>query len=112
MAGELVAVRQDHQGQWYAICEVDGNRVLALANTEASEHVGEPVTLVYSRVDADGALREVRLAPATGGDDRPRPRRIISSSPQRTAVVITPAIRPPTWITISVSVSPASRRSN
>jgi len=67
VVGEFVAVRQDHQGQWYAICEVDRRRVVARANFEAGERVGEPVTLVYSRVDADGALREVRLASATRG---------------------------------------------
>jgi DNA ligase 1 len=75
IAGRLVAVRQDHQGQRYAICEVDGGRVVARASTDASEQVGESVTLVYSRVDADGALREVRLVPATGGEDRSRPHR-------------------------------------
>jgi ATP-dependent DNA ligase len=68
VAGELVGVRQDHQGHWYAICEVDDRRVVARAGAEASEQVGETVTLVYSRVDANGALREVRLAPATEGD--------------------------------------------
>jgi DNA ligase 1 len=69
VAGELVAVRQDHKGQRYAICKVDGGRVVARANIEASEQVGEPVNIVYSRVDADGALREARLAPDTGGDE-------------------------------------------
>jgi ATP-dependent DNA ligase len=81
VAGELVAVRQDHKGQCYAICEVDGGRVVALASTEASEQVGEPVTLVYSRVDADGTLREVRLPPATGSEDRSSPRSAAGAHP-------------------------------
>jgi hypothetical protein len=36
----------------------------ALASVSANERIGKRVELVYSRVDADGALREVRLAPA------------------------------------------------
>jgi hypothetical protein len=36
--------------------------VLAPAAASSIDHVGELVSLVYSRVDADGGLREVRLA--------------------------------------------------
>jgi hypothetical protein len=35
-----------------------------VASASASERIGEAVELVYSRVDSEGALREVRLAPA------------------------------------------------
>lgn len=59
----LLSVRQARDGQWQAICEVDGRRVSALANARSVAMVGAPVALVYSRVDADGGLREARLAP-------------------------------------------------
>ena len=62
--GVLEAVRVAHDGQVYAVCEVDGRRVAAVASASAGERIGEGVELVYSRVDAEGALREVRLAPA------------------------------------------------
>jgi hypothetical protein len=62
--GTLEAVRVARDGQVYAICDVDGRHVAAVASPSASERIGEAVELVYSRVDAEGALREVRLAPA------------------------------------------------
>jgi hypothetical protein len=61
--GIVEAVRVAQDGQVYAICDVDGRRVAAVASPSASERIGEAVELVYSRVDAEGALREVRLAP-------------------------------------------------
>jgi ATP-dependent DNA ligase len=64
--GVLLAARQDRDGHWYSVCDVDGRRVVALAGASSADQVGEPVSLVYSRVDADGDLREVRLA-APGG---------------------------------------------
>jgi bifunctional non-homologous end joining protein LigD len=60
----LRSVRVARDGQVYAICDVDGRHVAAVASAGASERIGETVELVYSRVDADGGLREVRLAPA------------------------------------------------
>jgi bifunctional non-homologous end joining protein LigD len=62
--GVLRSVRVARDGQAWAICDVDGRRVAVLASVSANERIGENVQLVYSRVDADGALREVRLAPA------------------------------------------------
>jgi hypothetical protein len=61
--GMLESVRAARDGQIYAVCDVDGRHVAAVASASASERVGEVVELVYSRVDAEGALREVRLAP-------------------------------------------------
>jgi ATP-dependent DNA ligase len=61
---ELRSVRQDREGRWHALCELDGRRVHALASARTRELIGEPVDLVYSRVDADGSLREARVAPA------------------------------------------------
>ncbi len=62
--GVLLAVRQGRDGQCHGICGVGAGRVVALAGAGSVGQVGELVSLVYSRVDADadGALREVRLA--------------------------------------------------
>jgi hypothetical protein len=62
--GVLESVRVARDGQVYAVCDVDGRHVAAVACSSASERVGEDVELVYCRVDAEGALREVRLAAA------------------------------------------------
>jgi bifunctional non-homologous end joining protein LigD len=62
--GVLESVRVARDGLIYAICDVRGRHVAAVASASASERIGEAVELVYSRVDAEGALREVRLAPA------------------------------------------------
>lgn len=61
--GELCAIRQDRDGRWRAICDIDDRRVHAVAGPGAEERVGQLVELVYSRVDADGTLREARVAP-------------------------------------------------
>jgi ATP-dependent DNA ligase len=60
---ELRSVHQDREGSWLAVCELDGHRVHALAAARTAERVGQLVELVYSRVDADGSLREARVAP-------------------------------------------------
>ena len=54
---------QDSEGCWHALCELDGRRVHALASARTAEWIGQLVELVYSRVDADGSLREARVAP-------------------------------------------------
>jgi ATP-dependent DNA ligase len=59
---ELRSVHQDREGCWHPLCEIDGRRVHALASAQTRNLVGEPVELVYSRVDADGGLREARIA--------------------------------------------------
>ena len=59
---ELRSVHQDREGSWHAVCELDGRRVHALAGARTVERVGQLVELVYSRVDADGSLREARVA--------------------------------------------------
>jgi ATP-dependent DNA ligase len=61
---ELRAVRQDRDGMWHAVCDLDGRRVHAVAGPRTAERVGRVVEVVYSRVDADGTLREARVAPA------------------------------------------------
>jgi len=58
----LCSVRQDRDGCWHALCDLDGRRVHALAGAGTAERVGQLVELVYSRVDADGSLREARVA--------------------------------------------------
>jgi bifunctional non-homologous end joining protein LigD len=59
--GVLLNVRQGRDGQWHGVCDVDGRRVSVLASASWADRAGEVLTLVYSRVDADGDLREVRI---------------------------------------------------
>jgi ATP-dependent DNA ligase len=61
---ELRSVHEDREGSWHAVCELDGHRVNALAGARTAERIGQLVELIYSRVDADGSLREARVAPA------------------------------------------------
>jgi bifunctional non-homologous end joining protein LigD len=61
---ELRSVHQDRAGHWHALCELDGRHVHAVAGPRTAERIGQLVELVYSRVDADGTLREARVAPA------------------------------------------------
>jgi len=67
--GLLSAVYQARDGTWQATCQVDGRRVRALAGPGARDLVGSTVDIVYSRIDADGGLREARVAicPRTAG---------------------------------------------
>jgi hypothetical protein len=60
---ELRSVHQDRDGLWHAVGDIDGRRVHALAGPSTAERVGQLVELVYSRVDADGSLREARVEP-------------------------------------------------
>jgi ATP-dependent DNA ligase len=60
---QLRSVYQDREGRWHALCEIDGRRVHALAGARTAERIGQVVEVVYSRVDADGSLREARVAP-------------------------------------------------
>jgi hypothetical protein len=61
---QLRSVHQDREGSWHALCDMDGRGVHALAGANAVERVGQFIELIYSRVDADGSLREARVAPA------------------------------------------------
>jgi ATP-dependent DNA ligase len=63
--GVLLSTHQHRDGHWHAICDHHGGRAHAIAGADSTELVGQTVNLIYSRVDADGALREVRLAPAS-----------------------------------------------
>jgi hypothetical protein len=66
---ELRTVHQDRDGCRHALCDIDGRRVHALAGARTVERLGQPVELVYSRLDADGSLREARGGPQ--GDGQP-----------------------------------------
>jgi ATP-dependent DNA ligase len=61
--GEVLSVRQDRDGRWHALCEVDERRVAVFASADTTDLIGELVELVYSRVDANGGLREARIIP-------------------------------------------------
>jgi bifunctional non-homologous end joining protein LigD len=67
----LLSVRQGRDGQWHGVCDVDGRRVSVLAGASSVDRVGGAVRLVYSRVDADGDLREVRIAAAAAASTAP-----------------------------------------
>ena len=58
----LKSLRQGRDGHTYAISELDGRRVTTLASPQLAELIGHRVELAYSRVDADGSLREVRIS--------------------------------------------------
>ena len=62
---ELRSVHQDRAGQRHALCELDGRRLHAVAGPSTAAWIGQLVELVYSRVDADGTLREARVARST-----------------------------------------------
>jgi hypothetical protein len=55
-------VHQDRECRWHALSEIDGRRVHAAGGFRAAERTGQFVELVYSRVNADGSLREARVA--------------------------------------------------
>ena len=65
----LVSVRQDREGHWHALCELDGRRVAALAGPRTGELIGQRVQVAYSRVDADGGLREAQITTTAGVPD-------------------------------------------
>ncbi len=58
----LCAVRRRRDGHTYAVSELDGRRVTTLGSPRLSALIGQQVELAYSRVDADGSLREVRIS--------------------------------------------------
>jgi ATP-dependent DNA ligase len=58
----VAGVHEDRDGRVWARCGLeDGRRCTVWADARAGEWVGRPVTVVYSRTDADGSLREPRL---------------------------------------------------
>ena len=58
----LRAVRPGRDGHTYAISELDGRRVTTLGSPRLAALIGQQVELAYSRIDADGSLREVRIS--------------------------------------------------
>jgi ATP-dependent DNA ligase len=62
LSGVLIERKTARDGRPYAVCELNqGGRSWAAITYDAIE-VGERVDVVYSRVDADGTLREARVA--------------------------------------------------
>lgn len=59
--GVGLAAQRDRDGAWHLRCDVGGQRLTALSGRDCSQLVGERVALGYSRVDADGGLRELRV---------------------------------------------------
>jgi ATP-dependent DNA ligase len=62
--GTLLAVRQGRDGKWHAYCDVEGRRVTVLAGAPTAALIGCSVELAYSRLDANGGLREARITTA------------------------------------------------
>jgi ATP-dependent DNA ligase len=58
----LKKLRQGRDGNTYAISELDGRSVTTSASPQLADVVGHQVELAYSRIDADGPLREVRIS--------------------------------------------------
>ena len=61
-AARLRAVRSGRDGHTCAICELDGRQVTTLGSPRLAALIGHRVELAYSRIDADGSLREVRIS--------------------------------------------------
>jgi ATP-dependent DNA ligase len=60
----LCAVRRGRDGDTYAICELGGRRVTTFGSPRLAALIGQQVELAYSRIDADGSLREARISRA------------------------------------------------
>jgi len=58
----LCAVRPGRDGDTYAVCDLGGRRVTTPGSARLSALIGQQVELAYSRIDADGSLREVRIS--------------------------------------------------
>ena len=70
----LQALRSGRDGNTYAICELEGRRMTTLGSPRLRSLIGSELELAYSRVDADGSLREVRISPLRPRlGDTPRP---------------------------------------
>jgi len=59
--GHILALREDRKARRWAVCEVEGRKVIADARGVTQDAVGQPVRNVFSRRDADGGLREARV---------------------------------------------------
>ncbi|MFZ0088143.1 MAG: hypothetical protein WAL63_01460 [Solirubrobacteraceae bacterium] len=59
-------VRLGRDGHTYAISDLDGGRVTTLGSPRLAALIGHQVELAYSRIDADGSLREVRISAVDG----------------------------------------------
>lgn len=63
--GTLLEIREDREGHSWAFCDVGGRRIIA-STAGVRPDVGRPVDVIYSRVDADGGLREARISHSFG----------------------------------------------
>jgi hypothetical protein len=68
----LRAVRLGRDGHTYAIPDLSGRRVTTIGSPRLAALIGQQVELAYSRIDADGSLREVRISAigASNAEDR------------------------------------------
>ena len=61
-AARLKALRRGRDGHAYAISDLDGRSVTTPASPRLAALIGHRVELAYSRIDADGSLREARIS--------------------------------------------------
>jgi ATP-dependent DNA ligase len=62
LIARVIGVHQDRERRIWARCALDdGRRCTVWANERAEQLIGQSVTVVFSRIDADGGLREARL---------------------------------------------------
>ena len=89
----LKRLRQGRDGHTYAISEFDGRQVTTLASPRLAAMIGRQVELAYSRVDADGSLREVRIS-AVDVTSGVEPRRTRASRRPADHPPVLPAAKP------------------
>lgn len=70
----LRQVRIGRDGHPYAVCDSDGRRIVAAATGNLEPYLGQLVEIIYSRIDADGTLREARVDPTAFRDPDNRSR--------------------------------------
>lgn len=63
----LLALRAGRDGNTYAVCELESRRVITLGSSSLRPFIGHELELAYSRIDADGSLRELRISTVAAG---------------------------------------------
>jgi ATP-dependent DNA ligase len=72
----LRSIRRTRDGLLLATCELNGRRVTAAAGADARAQLDQTVSVIYSRVGADGTQREARLANGNRRPQDPAARRV------------------------------------
>ncbi|MDT7784338.1 MAG: bifunctional non-ous end joining protein LigD [Pseudonocardiales bacterium] len=59
--GVVLSVQSGGEGTPLAVCDVGGRQAIVHASADIGERIGESVRIAYSRLDADGSLREASV---------------------------------------------------